>query len=217
MASTASAPVTRSSFRAKHALFAVLGLMTLFVLYHNERFIIDHRLDDWKYYFPVRWWLLPHGLAGALALFIGPVQFSTRFRQRHVRVHRLMGKFYLAGVAIAGPMAVYLSMIHNPPQLRILSVVQASSWWLTTGLAFYCIRHGNVQQHRQWMTRSYSVTMIFVMARVLYAIPPLEHRGLDALVPIIWLCNLLAWIVPDLILQWNAVFGQKAALQRNAG
>ena len=66
--STASALVSRSSFRAKHALFAVLGLMTLFVLYHNERFIIDHRIDDWKYYFPVRWWLLPHGLAGALTL-----------------------------------------------------------------------------------------------------------------------------------------------------
>jgi hypothetical protein len=38
---------------------------------------------------------------------------------------------------------------------------------------FFCIRSGNVQLHRQWMMRSYAVTTIFVVSRVLDAIPVL--------------------------------------------
>jgi len=64
----------------KHILFGVLGLLTLFVIYNNERFIIDHSDPLWNYYLPVRWLLAPHGLTGAIALCLGASQFSTRLR-----------------------------------------------------------------------------------------------------------------------------------------
>ena len=217
MATSTSTPVNRtSSFQAKHALFVVLGLSTLFVIYHNERFIIDHQSADWKYFFPVRWWLLFHGLGGTVALFLGPLQFSTRLRQRHLRVHRIIGRCYLGGVAISAPMAIYLTMIHDPLSLQVPTVLQATSWLLATALAFICIRKGKVPQHRQWMMRSYATTLIFVEVRVLDAIPALARMGLDSLVPIIWICNVLAWMVPTLIQQWPDIFGRKTALQRNA-
>jgi hypothetical protein len=31
----------------KHIVFGVLGLMTLFVIYNNERFIVDHSDPAW--------------------------------------------------------------------------------------------------------------------------------------------------------------------------
>jgi hypothetical protein len=44
-------PLTQSTsvshFGPKHILFAVLGLMTLFVIYNNERFIVDHSDPLW--------------------------------------------------------------------------------------------------------------------------------------------------------------------------
>ncbi len=79
--------------QAKHILFGVLGLLTLFVIYNNERFIIDHSDPAWTYYFPVRWLLIPHGFAGAICLCLGASQFSTRLRQSHARVHRTLGRW----------------------------------------------------------------------------------------------------------------------------
>jgi hypothetical protein len=84
----------------KHLFFVLVGLAALFVVYKNERFILDHSDPMWAYYFPVRWLLLVHGLAGASALCLGASQFSARLRQRHVQVHRTLGRCYVISVAL---------------------------------------------------------------------------------------------------------------------
>ena len=56
---------------AKYALFASFGLMTLFVLWNNERFLVDPQDPAWAHYSPVRWHLIPHGVGGTLALALG--------------------------------------------------------------------------------------------------------------------------------------------------
>jgi len=99
--------------------------MALFVLYHNERFIIDHTDPSWTYYFPVRWLLFPHGLAGTVALFLGASQFSTRLRQRHARLHRILGRCYVTGVVIAAPMGIYITIRHNALPTRIAVITTA--------------------------------------------------------------------------------------------
>src|SRR5579872_4781562 len=102
----------KNRLSAKHALFFGLGLMTLFVLYHNERFFIDHRSDTWKFFSPVFGKLMVHALGGATALVLGALQFSTRLRQDRPAFHRWCGRCYLAAVLLAAPMAVYLSFTH---------------------------------------------------------------------------------------------------------
>ena len=189
-----------AAVQAKHLLFAALGLLTLFVLYHNERFIVDHSDALWTYYLPVRWLLLPHGLAGAVVLCLGASQFSTRLRQRHARVHRLLGRAYLIGVAIAAPVGIYITLVHNELPLQIAVITQALLWLLASAVAFYCIRQRNFQQHRQWMMRSYAITLIFVTDRVLDAIPGLAALDTDASPNMAWLCNVIAWVVPSFII-----------------
>ena len=41
-------------FAFKHWALLALALITLLVLYNNERFIVIHAHPDWEYFFPVR-------------------------------------------------------------------------------------------------------------------------------------------------------------------
>ena len=190
---------------AKHVLFAILGLLTLVVLYTNERFIVDHTDPLWSYYLSVRWLLLPHGIAGAVVLCLGASQFSTRLRQRHPRVHRILGRLYLIGVAIAATVAICITLRHNPLPLEVAIITQALLWMLASGTAFYCVRHGNFVQHRHWMIRSYAITLIFVFDRVLDAIPGVAALDTDTNPTVLWLCNVLAWVAPTFIVGWSAI------------
>ena len=165
----------------KHLLFAALGVMTLFVAWNNERFLLNPRAPDWAHYGPIRWQLLPHGLGGTLALGLGALQFSTRVRRRYVRIHRLSGRLYIAGAFIAAPVAIWMAFINSPWFLIPFTVVQASTWLLFTLAAYLCIRRGNIRSHREWMMRSYAIVLIFLEGRVLMAIPALARRGMDSI------------------------------------
>jgi uncharacterized membrane protein len=178
----------------------------LFVLYNDERFIIDHTDPSWTYYLPVRWLLVPHGLAGVVALCLGASQFSTRLRQRHARVHRILGRCYVTGVAIAAPMGIYITIRHNALPTRIAVITTALLWFLTTAVAFYCIRRRNFQQHRQWMIRSYAITLTFLLVRVIDAVPALNDLDGDSSPNMLWLCNVVAWVAPSFIIAWPNLF-----------
>jgi uncharacterized membrane protein len=205
-----NAPASSGGLQPKHFLFVVLGLLTLFVIYNNERFIIDHSDPLWTYYLPVRWLLVPHGITGALALCLGASQFSTRLRQRHARLHRILGRCYVTAVALSAPVGIYITIMRNELPLRVAVITQATLWFLTTAVAFYCIRHRNFQQHRQWMIRSYAITLIFVTDRVLDAIPGLADLDTDASPNITWLCNVIAWVVPTFIISWQNIIRSPA-------
>ncbi|HLW24876.1 MAG TPA: DUF2306 domain-containing protein [Steroidobacteraceae bacterium] len=190
----------------KYLFFGLVALAALFVLYHNERFIIDHTDPSWTYYFPVRQLLIPHGFAGLMALCLGASQFSTRLRQRHTVVHRTLGRLYVAGVAIAAPMGVYITIRHNALPTRIAVITTAFLWFLTTAVAFYCIRRRNFQQHRQWMIRSYAITLTFLVVRVIDAVPALNDLDGDTSPNMLWLTNVIAWVVPSFIIAWPGLF-----------
>ncbi len=68
------APFRLSSWlRPKYLLFAFIGLMIAYVLRHDEFFLIDAKDPEWQHIQSFKWWLLPHGIAGACAFFLGPM------------------------------------------------------------------------------------------------------------------------------------------------
>ena len=81
----------QSRFRAKYAVFAFIAAMAAYVLYHNESFLINVAHPVWHHYEPFKWWLLPHGVAGACALILAPMQFWERLRLRFTTLHRVTG------------------------------------------------------------------------------------------------------------------------------
>jgi hypothetical protein len=201
--------------RFKRFLFASLALMFAFVLWHNERFIFDHSHPDWQFYFPVRWWLLPHGFGGLIALIAGPFQFSSRFRQRHLRLHRIMGRCYLSGIGLAAAVAVYLALTHTTLAIRFFAITLAAAWLLTTSLAFVAVRKRNILLHRQWMVRSYALTTTFVTARVLTAIPAIGNGGEEIYVPAQWALLIATLVFTEVGLAWRGLSGRAPSESRD--
>jgi hypothetical protein len=62
--------------RPKYVVFAAIFLMMGYVMVHNERFLIEPDNPAWAHYSKYGWWLLTHGVTGAAAMFLAPLQFS---------------------------------------------------------------------------------------------------------------------------------------------
>jgi uncharacterized membrane protein len=190
--------------RPKYLLFGVIGLMFLWVLTHSERFLIDPADGEWMHIESFKWWLLPHAIAGACALILGPMQFSDRLRQRFIGVHRAVGRLYVTGVFIAAPLGVYIQYLNEPlgfaRSFTIETVFQAGLWMLTTGIAFAFILQGKVQQHRQWMTRSFGTgPLIFLEVRVIFSLFNVSDP--HSIEIVVWACTASSLFVADLVLQ----------------
>mgnify|MGYP000510056317 CR=1 FL=1 len=116
-------------------------------------------------FFEVKWSLILHIVGGILALLIGPVQFSNRIRTKYTKWHRNMGKIYLAAILISSISSTILAWtaalsIHWTWafSLQILGFV----WGTSVFMGYISIRKRRVQQHKQWMIRSYIITIAFV-------------------------------------------------------
>ena len=191
--------------RPKYLLFAFVGLMVAYVLRHNESFLIHSNDPVWSHYHPFRWYLLPHGIAGACALLLGPMQFSDRLRQRFTKLHRVLGRIYVGGVFVAGPLGFYIQFFEErmgaPRSFSIAGAIDATLWMITTGIAMAFILNGKVQQHRQWMTRSFAVALVFLEVRVVGGVTGWDNLGIAATEAIVWSCLAFAVLSADIVLQ----------------
>src|SRR4051812_42726156 len=202
------------TFRAKHVFFAVFAVLTLFVFYTYEGPFTDPHSPAWQRIEPVKWLMALHGPAGALALLLAPFQFSTRLRRRSPRAHRILGRLYVVGVAVAAPVAIPIAVVLGPGALVPAATIQTLGWLVTTAIGLYCIRAGNIRQHEEWMTRSYPFAMVFVFARAILAIPAVRAMGQDAFVAVVWSCEALACFVPSLLIALRSVNARKVAPAR---
>ncbi len=206
--STSSISVHRAPvLRAKYFIFAFIGMMFAYVLYHNERFLIDSKDPFWPHIATFKWWLLPHGLAGACALILGPMQFSDRLRKRFTKFHRVIGRFYIAGVFCAAPLGTYIQhfeeRLGGGRTFSFAAAADATLWITTTAVALTFILKGNVQQHRQWMIRSYAVAIVFLEVRVVGGITGWENLGDRVNEAIVWGCISLSLLFADFTIHWQ--------------
>ena len=198
----------RSSwFRAKYLLFAAIGLMLAYVIPHDESFLVHPKDPLWQHYEPFKWWLLPHGIAGTCALLLGPMQFSDRFRNGFRKLHRVVGRIYVTGVFVAAPVGIYIQHLQermgDPRSFTLAAAVDAALWMITTGIALVFILKGKVQEHRQWMTRSFAVAIVFLEVRVIGGVGGWANLDIHANETIVWTCLAFSILLADLVLQWQ--------------
>ena len=203
---TASVARPRMSWlRPKYLVFAFVGVMLAYVLHHNEIFLIHPQDPEWPHIHPFRWYLLFHGLAGACALLLAPMQFSDRLRSRFPLFHRVVGRIYVGGVLIAAPMGFYIQHFEErmgaPSTFSFAAATQAISWIVTTLIALAFILQGKVEPHRRWMTRSFAVALVFLEVRVVSGVAHLDDAGFQVTEAIVWGCNVFAWMAADIALQ----------------
>jgi uncharacterized membrane protein len=145
--------------------------------------------------------LIPHTLSGVIALLSGPIQFSSRFRRRHVKFHRVLGRIYVVSVFIGAATGVALA--NGRPGFPGTSM-QAAAWIVCTTAAFLTARNRQILQHRQWMVRSYAVTFTFVSSRVLNLWPRYwSHLGDTFAAVGVIAFTLASLLIVDLGLNWR--------------
>jgi uncharacterized membrane protein len=195
---TTQGALPKFQLRPKYLAFAFIFLMMAYVLVHNESYLWNSQDPIWAHYRDIKWYLLPHGLAAACALLLGPMQFSDRLRARYAKFHRVIGRFYVAGALIGGPMGAVMQAVEGPAQWTTLSVVDATMWAGSTFIALLFILKGNVTQHRNWMTRSYAIAIVFLGGRFFGGLTRMDQPGHDAmLLAIIWTCLALSVPIAD--------------------
>jgi uncharacterized membrane protein len=206
--SSMQAAIERSPWlRPKYLLFVAIGLMLAYVIPHDESFLAHPKDPVWQHYEPFKWWLLPHGIAGACALLLGPMQFSDRLRNRFTRLHRVVGRIYVAGVLVAAPLGFYIQFFQErtggPRSFSIAAAVDATLWMMTTGIALFFILKGQVREHRQWMTRSFAVALVFLEGRVIGGVTGWDTLDIHVTETIVWCCLAFSILSADLMLQWQ--------------
>jgi uncharacterized membrane protein len=188
----------------KPLLWIGIGVMALSVLFTVELPLFRSASPHRQHLLIESSVLIPHVLSAFVALLIGPFQFSTRLRQRNLHLHRIFGKAYVIAIFISVPSALILGN-SLPSPLIIAADSQAVLWFICTAAAFITARNRHIAQHRVWMIRSYSVTLVFFTSRVLLPIPAYGNMGPTGIATSLFILQLAALIIPEIGFHWSAL------------
>lgn len=192
-----------------------IGITILLIIYAGK-FVINDALPYYGFdketfgrYWNDKWPLIGHISGGILALVIGPFQFSSSFRNKYLTIHRWLGRVYLAAILLAAISSTYLAWttaIQVNFSWALALQVLAFVWIATAMMAYLMVIRGRIQQHKEWMIRSYVVTFAFVNFRWLVDLP-LAKQLMDTFAERGPAMGWLSWTIPllitEIILSWN--------------
>ena len=220
VSAVAAAPA-RGSSRLKYLAFAAIAAMAAYVLYHNERFLIEPANPVWGHYEPFKWWLLGHGLAGLCVMVLAPMQFIPRLRQRYTVVHRTIGTVYTTCAFILAPLGLYIQYMDEAQgaarSFTIETTIQSSALMITTAIAVYFALTRQFTYHRQWIIRSYAVALVFLEVRVIMGLTgadsPFDWHVVET---IVWSCTASSLLIADIVNQLYDTHLARVATRRSA-
>ena len=156
---------------------------------------------------------------GIVALLLGPPQFIVAVRRKSRRVHRYLGRAYLVVIAVSAAAGTYIIVRHQHSlvfEMAVQALIMA--WLLTTGMAYLAIRRRHLEQHREWMIRSYVVTFSFVVLRLgLNLLTFLDIGPPDQRVPsLTWFSFAVPLLLTEAILQGRQILAHSAPQRRES-
>lgn len=141
-------------------------------------------------------WLIVHVGGAVIALLTGAFQFLAPLRRRWPVVHRWTGRAYAVGCLVGGVSGLMLALGTTMGPVALTGFAGlAFGWLVTTTFGWQHALQRRFVEHRQWMIRSWALTLAAVTLR-LY-LPIGAALGIDIAISypaISWLC----W-VPNLI------------------
>ncbi|MCY1480806.1 hypothetical protein D3C87_68660 [compost metagenome] len=153
-------------------------------------------------YFKLKWVLIAHITAGGGALVLGFVQFWPKLRNFSWKLHRIIGFLYLLAILLSSSCAVILAFTtaYEVNWAYAFSLqVWVTVWISATAIAYYAIIKRNVSLHKEWMVRSYIVTLAFIISGLAIKIPYVQNLGTfaDISPSLFW----MGWSVPLYVYQ----------------
>src|SRR5262249_48854483 len=161
-----------------------------------------------------REWLTIHVFAGILAIFLGLVQFWLALNGNYGIWHRTLGLTYIMSVVLSSGAAIYLAAHTDFGWVFSAGMMTlAFVWMFTTAIAVVAICRALIEQHKEWMIRSYVVTFSFVFFEVILQILDLAKLGTttERLIVASWLSWSVPLLIAEAILQGRKMFSSVSA------
>lgn len=193
-------PITPFKWIKSDSIPFLIWLTVVFVTWtfmHGADHFLELTKEALGKYYTLKWILIAHITAGGGALVLGIVQFWPKLRNYNNKLHRIVGLLYLLAILVSSFCAVVLAFTTaykvNVPYAFSLQV-WVSVWISATFIAYYSAIRRKYKLHKEWMTRSYIVTMAFVVSGLILKIPFVQNLGsFEEISPsLFW----LGWSVP---------------------
>jgi uncharacterized membrane protein YozB (DUF420 family) len=100
-----------------------------------------------------------HIIPGVVYLVLAPFQVSRRFRNRHLDLHRKMGRFLVPIGILSGVIGVIFGFFFSFGGFAEASAAVVFGTWFVVALslAYSYIRAGDTVRHRRWMIRAFAI------------------------------------------------------------
>ena len=111
--------------------------------------------------------LVAHIGFGTVAMISGFFQVWPWFRARHPRAHRVVGRVYVFGGVLPSATAALVVGVTSPfgPVDSASAMVLAPLWFTTALLGYRRARLRRFGEHREWMIRSFALTLSTISNR----------------------------------------------------
>ncbi len=141
-----------------------------------------------------------HFGVGGLALILGPWQFLPALRRKAPTAHRWTGRLYVLCCLVSGCAALVLSQqTHTGLNSQIGFVLLATLWRITTLIGLRRSYDRDFVAHRQWMIRSFALTLAAVTLRFDLPLSQALEIPFHVAYPII---SYACWVPNILIAEW---------------
>ncbi|MEO9532828.1 MAG: DUF2306 domain-containing protein [Crocinitomicaceae bacterium] len=155
-----------------------------------------------------------HVISGMAVILVGPLQFLPQLRKKSIKLHKQLGKIYAYGILLfAAPTGLIMAFYaEGGLSSTIAFLVMGVLWFLTTILAIYFVRKGNILAHQKWMYRSFALSFAAVTLRILVPLFSLttELTELEIIVSTAW----LSWIINLLLVEIYLILTFKFSLKK---
>jgi uncharacterized membrane protein len=141
-----------------------------------------------------------HFIFGGMAIVIGALQVNRFVRTRFVSLHRWLGRSYVVAIAIGGPAGIALALSTSAGWVAATGFGLLGVLWLvTTAIGYRRIRQHNIIAHRNWMIRSYALTLAAVTLRLYIPLSDIMGWSMAVAYPVI---SWLSWVPNLVIAEW---------------
>lgn len=160
---------------------------------------------------PIRSLFIVHITSAAVALAIGPFQFSKRLRRRGMRLHRNLGRVYLIAVLVASVSGATSAFWNSMGIRGVLGYLALDVLWAWTAwLAYRAARERRLREHQAWMIRNFALTYAAVTLRAALPVLILVQLpfGSDTSFPVLFdnaihtIAPWLGWLINIVVAEW---------------